>query len=150
MEQLRDVEGRCQVVVNGIATDACGVFPCISLKNNGFDVWLSTDATGTTSDLAQRTSFDLLLQSGVKLTVWFMVACWCQKNWLDPCLNAAYAYPGNPTGAFEPLITIVRKRYPEYNALFISKYFPTGYPVTSSLPLNSVDPCNANLSGCCS
>lgn len=129
-------EGRTKVVINGIATDVCVVFPALTLLNEGFDVFVTTDASGTSSQLTQDTSLALLNQQGVKLTSWFMVACWLQRNWLDPALNGEYASPSNPTGAFEPLLTIVRKHYPEYNMLTWSKFGtplqPIPNPCTSS------------------
>ena len=107
--------GRDKVLINGIATDVCVAFPALTLKSEGYDVYVQGDSSGTTTDYQQKSAWDTMLMEKIKIVTWFYVGCALQRNWLDEKLNAQY-------GRAEPLLTMVKKYYPNYMNLINSKY----------------------------
>jgi nicotinamidase-related amidase len=60
--------GRQKLLIGGITTHVCLAFPAMSAVADGYDVYALLDASGTWSDLLQRTAIDQMRQAGVTIT----------------------------------------------------------------------------------
>ena len=60
--------GRRKLLIAGVTTHVCLAFPAISAAADGYDVRALLDASGTWSDLLQRTAIDQMRQAGVTIT----------------------------------------------------------------------------------
>ena len=60
--------GRRKVLIAGITTHVCLAFPAMSAAADGYDVYALLDASGTWSDLLQRTAIDQMKEAGVTIT----------------------------------------------------------------------------------
>src|SRR2546422_920016 len=56
--------GRQKLLIGGITTHVCLAFPAMSAVADGYDVYALLDASGTWSDLLQRTAIDQMRQGG--------------------------------------------------------------------------------------
>jgi len=60
--------GRQKLLIGGITTHVCLAFPAMSAVADGYDVYALLDASGTWSDLLQRTAIEHMRQAGVTIT----------------------------------------------------------------------------------
>ncbi len=88
-EKKKAVEntGRKKLIIGGISTDVCLLFPSISAISEGYDVYAVFDSSGTWSDIAQQTTMMRLTQAGCKTTNWVSVAAELQNDWRNPTGN---------------------------------------------------------------
>lgn len=73
--------GRKQLIMAGVVTDVCVVFPALSAIEAGYEVFVVTDASGTFNETVQRTAWLRLQAAGVHLVNWFSVACELHRDW---------------------------------------------------------------------
>ena len=76
--------GRKKLIVAGISTDVCLLFPVLSAISEGFDVYAVFDSSGTWNDIAEQTTMMRLSQAGCKTTNWVSVAAELQNDWRNP------------------------------------------------------------------
>lgn len=79
-----EATGRKKLIIAGISTDVCLLFPVLSAISEGYDVYAVFDSSGTWSDIAQQTTMMRLSQAGCKTTNWVSVAAELQKDWRNP------------------------------------------------------------------
>lgn len=72
---------RKKLIMAGITTDVCVVFPALSAVSAGYDVYAVIDASGTLSQTVQNISIMRLAQAGVNVINWFAVAAELQADW---------------------------------------------------------------------
>src|SRR5713226_2687380 len=60
--------GRQKLLIGGITTHVCLAFPAMAAVADGYDVYALLDASGTWSDLLQRTAIEQMKQAGVRIT----------------------------------------------------------------------------------
>jgi nicotinamidase-related amidase len=60
--------GRQKLLIGGITTHVCLAFPAMAAVADGYDVYALLDASGTWSDLLQRTAIAHMKQAGVRIT----------------------------------------------------------------------------------
>jgi nicotinamidase-related amidase len=60
--------GRKKLLVAGITTHVCLAFPAMSAVADGYDVYALVDASGTWSEMLQRTAIEQMVQAGVTIT----------------------------------------------------------------------------------
>ena len=60
--------GRQKLLIGGITTHVCLAFPAMAAVADGYDVYALLDASGTWSDLLQRTAIEQMRQVGVTIT----------------------------------------------------------------------------------
>ena len=60
--------GRQKLLIGGITTHVCLAFPAMAAVADGYDVYALLDASGTWSDLLQRTAIEHMRQAGVTIT----------------------------------------------------------------------------------
>jgi len=73
--------GRKKIVICGIVTDVCVMFPAISAVGEGYDVYAVVDASGTWNDMVFQASMHRMSQAGVKVSTWASVLAEIMKDW---------------------------------------------------------------------
>ncbi len=73
--------GRKQLIIAGIATDVCVAFPALSAIEEGYDIFVATDASGTLSEANRYATWSRLQHGGAQLMTWFSIASELQRDW---------------------------------------------------------------------
>ncbi len=73
--------GRHQLIMAGVVTDVCVTFPALSAIEEGYDVFVVTDASGTFNQTVQQSAWARMSAAGVQLVNWFAVACELHRDW---------------------------------------------------------------------
>ncbi len=73
--------GRKQLLIAGVVTDVCVAFPALSALQEGYQVFVVTDASGTFNRSVRDAALMRLAHAGAVLTSWFAVACELQRDW---------------------------------------------------------------------
>jgi nicotinamidase-related amidase len=97
--------GRKQLIIAGVVTDVCVAFPTLSAIEEGFDVFVVTDASGTFNTTVQRATWSRMEAAGAQLVNWFAVACELHRDWRND---------------MEGLATILSNHLPNYRNLMTS------------------------------
>ena len=79
-----EAAGKKKLIIAGISTDVCLLFPVLSAISEGYDVYAVFDSSGTWNDIAQQTTMIRLSQAGCKTTNWVSVAAELQNDWRNP------------------------------------------------------------------
>lgn len=75
--------GRKKVIMAGIVTDVCLLFPAISAVRDGYDPYAVIDASGTWNKMVQEVTTHRLSQAGAKVTTWASVNAELMHDWRD-------------------------------------------------------------------
>jgi len=73
--------GRKKIIMAGIVTDVCLLFPALSAVAEGYDVYAVIDASGTWNKTVQEVTVHRLTQAGVKVTTWASVLAEVMNDW---------------------------------------------------------------------
>ncbi|MDW3096569.1 MAG: isochorismatase family protein [Alphaproteobacteria bacterium] len=73
--------GRQKIIMAGIVTDVCLLFPALSAIAEGYDVYAVIDASGTWNKTVQEVTIHRLAQAGVKVTTWASVLAEIMNDW---------------------------------------------------------------------
>lgn len=73
--------GRKKLVLGGLWTEACILFPALSALSEGYDVYVATDACGGASKEAHKMAIMRMNQAGVKMVTWMQVMLEFQRDW---------------------------------------------------------------------
>jgi len=73
--------GRKQLLIAGIVTDVCVAFPALSALEEGYDVFVVTDASGTFNAAVRDAAWNRMANAGAQLINWFAVACELHRDW---------------------------------------------------------------------
>lgn len=73
--------GRKQLIIAGVVTEVCVAFPALSALNEGFEVFVVTDASGTFNELTRQSAWSRMDAAGAQLMTWFGVACELHRDW---------------------------------------------------------------------
>ncbi|CAH0536491.1 isochorismatase family protein [Vibrio marisflavi] len=73
--------GRKKIIMAGIVTDVCLLFPALSAVEEGYDVYAVIDASGTWNKTVQEVTIQRLTQAGVKVTTWASVLAELMNDW---------------------------------------------------------------------
>jgi nicotinamidase-related amidase len=73
--------GKKQLIIAGVVTEVCVAFPALSALEEGYDVFVVTDASGTFNDLTRHSAWSRMEQAGAQLMTWFAVACELHRDW---------------------------------------------------------------------
>lgn len=73
--------GKRQLIIAGVVTEVCVAFPALSALEEGYDVFVVTDASGTFNDLTRHSAWSRMEQAGAQLMTWFAVACELHRDW---------------------------------------------------------------------
>jgi nicotinamidase-related amidase len=101
--------GKKQLIIAGVVTEVCVAFPALSVLEEGFEVFVVTDASGTFNEITRHSAWDRMSQSGAQLMTWFGLACELHRDWRNDV---------------EGLGTLFSNHIPDYRNL-ISSYTTT-------------------------
>lgn len=73
--------GRKQLIIAGVVTEVCVAFPALSALNEGFEVFVVTDASGTFNELTRQSAWSRMEAASAQLMTWFGVACELHRDW---------------------------------------------------------------------
>ncbi|EMH4216697.1 isochorismate family cysteine hydrolase YcaC [Serratia marcescens] len=73
--------GRKQLIIAGVVTEVCVAFPALSALNEGFEVFVVTDASGTFNEMTRQSAWSRMEAAGAQLMTWFGVACELHRDW---------------------------------------------------------------------
>ncbi|MFZ4831698.1 isochorismate family cysteine hydrolase YcaC [Rouxiella sp. Mn2063] len=73
--------GKKQLIIAGVVTEVCVAFPALSAIEEGFEVFVITDASGTFNELTRDSALNRMSQAGVQLMTWFGAACELHRDW---------------------------------------------------------------------
>ena len=76
--------GRKKIIMAGIVTDVCLMFPAISAVAAGFDVYAVIDASGTLNKTIREAAMLRMSQAGVKVSTWTSVLAEFMNDWRSP------------------------------------------------------------------
>ena len=73
--------GKKQLNIAGVVTEVCVAFPALSALEEGFDVFVVTDASGTFNDVTRYSGWARMSAAGAQLMTWFAVAPELHRVW---------------------------------------------------------------------
>ncbi|WP_368870350.1 isochorismate family cysteine hydrolase YcaC [Proteus mirabilis] len=73
--------GKKQLIIAGVVTEVCVAFPALSALEEGFEVFVVTDASGTFNSIARDSAWDRMSKAGAQLINWFGLACELHRDW---------------------------------------------------------------------
>ena len=73
--------GKKQLIIAGVVTEVCVAFPALSAIEEGFEVFVVTDASGTFNQITRDSAWSRMTQAGAQLMNWFAVACELHRDW---------------------------------------------------------------------
>ncbi|MBH3654187.1 hydrolase [Pseudomonas aeruginosa] len=73
--------GKKQLIIAGVVTDVCVAFPTLSALEEGFDVFVVTDASGTFNPVVRDSAWARMTAAGAQLMNWFSVGCELHRDW---------------------------------------------------------------------
>lgn len=115
--------GRKKILIAGIVTDVCVLFPTLSALAEGYQVYIVVDASGTFNTAVRDAALARATAAGAVLINWFAVACELQHDWRLP--------PNAGQGLADLLATYL----PEYGNLITSHTAARGSsPQNNSAP----------------
>ena len=97
--------GKKQLIVAGVVTEVCVAFPVLSALEEGFDVFVVTDASGTFNEVTRYAAWDRMSAAGAQLMNWFGVAAELHRDWRND---------------IEGLGTLFSEHIPDYRNLMAS------------------------------
>lgn len=80
-KQAIENTGRKKIIMAGIVTDVCLLFPALAAVEEGYDVYAVIDASGTWNKTVQEVTVQRLTQAGVKVTTWASVLAELMNDW---------------------------------------------------------------------
>ncbi|WP_030247132.1 hydrolase [Streptomyces sp. NRRL S-350] len=73
--------GRGKVVIAGLWTEVCLVLPVLSMIDQGYEVYVVTDASGGVSPQAHEHAVQRMVQAGAVPVTWVQVLLELQRDW---------------------------------------------------------------------
>jgi nicotinamidase-related amidase len=73
--------GKRQLILAGVVTEVCVAFPALSALEEGFEVFIVTDASGTFNEVTRHAAWNRVAEAGAQLMSWFGVACELHRDW---------------------------------------------------------------------
>jgi nicotinamidase-related amidase len=105
--------GRRQLIMAGVVTDVCVTFPALCALEEGYEVFVVVDASGTFNKSVRDAALMRMSQAGAVMINWFAVACELARDWRNDMEGLA-GLLGAHLPAYQNLIT-------SYNALTAKK-----------------------------
>lgn len=73
--------GKKQLIIAGIVTEVCVAFPALSAREEGFEVFVVADASGTFNKTTRDAAWARMEAAGCQLMTWFGTACELHRDW---------------------------------------------------------------------
>ena len=83
VKAVRDT-GKKTLIMAGVWTGVCVMFPALDARAAGFNVYAVIDASGDPSEMVSRTTLARFVQSGVVPTTTNAVICELHRTWNRP------------------------------------------------------------------
>jgi nicotinamidase-related amidase len=96
--------GRKQLIIAGVVTDVCVAFPTLRALQEGYEVFVVADASGTFNKSVRDAALMRMSHAGAIITNWFAVACELQRDWRNDMEGLATLL-GNHLPAYKNLMT---------------------------------------------
>lgn len=97
--------GKKQLIIAGIVTEVCVAFPALAAIEEGFEVFVITDASGTFNQTTRDAAWIRMQEAGAQLLTWFAAAGELHRDWRNDV---------------EGLATIFSNHLPAYRCLIDS------------------------------
>jgi hypothetical protein len=87
--------GKKQLIIAGVVTEVCVAFPALSALEEGYEVFVVTDASGTFNEVTRHSAWDRMSAAGAQPITWFAVACELHRDWRNDVegLGTLYLQP---------------------------------------------------------
>ncbi len=72
---------KIQLIIAGVVTEVCVAFPALSALEEGYEVFVVTDASGTFNEITRHSAWDRMSAAGVQLMTWFGLARELHRDW---------------------------------------------------------------------
>jgi nicotinamidase-related amidase len=96
--------GRKQLIIAGVVTEVCVAFPALSAVEEGYEVFVVTDASGTFNEVTRHAAWARMQAAGVQLMNWFGVACELHRDWRNDVEGLGKLF-ANHIPAYQNLMT---------------------------------------------
>jgi nicotinamidase-related amidase len=96
--------GKRQLIIAGVVTEVCVAFPALSAREEGYEVFVVTDASGTFNKTTRDAAWMRMQAAGVQLMTWFGVACELHRDWRNDVEGLGKLF-SNHLPAYRNLIT---------------------------------------------
>lgn len=73
--------GKKQLILAGVVTDVCVAFPALSALEEGFEVFVVVDASGTINKDMRDAALMRIVHAGAQTMSWFSVASELHRDW---------------------------------------------------------------------
>lgn len=73
--------GKRQLIIAGIVTEVCVAFPALAAVEEGFEVFVIADASGTFNHTTRDAAWSRMEAAGVQLLTWFAAAGELHRDW---------------------------------------------------------------------
>lgn len=73
--------GKKQLLIAGVVTEVCVAFPALSALEEGYEVFVVTDASGTFNQVTRDAAWNRMSNAGAQLVNWFAVAGELHRDW---------------------------------------------------------------------
>ncbi|MGE0859096.1 MAG: isochorismate family cysteine hydrolase YcaC [Gammaproteobacteria bacterium] len=100
-----EATGRRQLIIAGVVTEVCVAFPALSALEQGYEVFVVTDASGTFDAITRQAAWDRMSRAGAQLMNWFGIACELHRDWRNDV---------------QGLATLLSNHIPDYRNLMTS------------------------------
>ena len=97
--------GKKQLIIAGVVTEVCVAFPALSALEEGFEVFVITDASGTFNKTTRDAAWMRMQAAGAQMMTWFGMACELHRDWRND---------------IEGLATLLSNHLPAYRNLMTS------------------------------
>ncbi len=101
--------GRKTLIIAGVWTSVCVVFPALQAKADGYKVYTVMDASGDPSEMASRTTLARLTQAGIVPMSTNAVFCELQRTWNRPDAAAFGALYGEYAPNYKAVVESYQK-----------------------------------------
>jgi len=96
--------GKKQLIIAGVVTEVCVAFPALSAIEEGYEVFVITDASGTFNQTTREAAWARMQTAGVQLMTWFAMACELHRDWRNDMEGLGTLF-SNYLPAYRNLIT---------------------------------------------
>lgn len=73
--------GKKQLIIAGVVTEVCVAFPALSALEEGFEVFVAADASGTFNPMTRDAAWQRMANAGAQMMTWFGIACELHRDW---------------------------------------------------------------------
>lgn len=87
LEKIMQETGRDHIILAGVTIGTCTLFPTLSLRNDGYEVFPVIDAAGAWNHYEADAALARMVQAGAQPVTTFALACELQKDWKQPWAN---------------------------------------------------------------